>query len=97
MIKKDPYNNSAWNHLFFVVELIALKKEGEERNKFLNRFINIALENIQEHKGNRAIWNFLRGFFPSIKLKQFSSQNSEKTTLIPSYDEFSQIYDYCLK
>lgn len=97
MIKKDAFNNSAWNHLFFVVEHVALKTEGEERIKFMSRFVNFALENIEEHKGNRAIWNFLRGLFPSIKLKPFTPQNSEKRLLIPSYDECSQIYDYCQK
>ena len=92
MIKKDAYNNSAWNHLYFVLSSISKQKEEKDKNQLLNKYVNFTLENIIQFKGNRASWNFLRGLFPSIKLKNFSNKNKIKPTLLSSFDEFPQIY-----
>ncbi len=44
MIQKDPFNNSAWSHLYFALEVLANESQSEEaRKKLLDNYVNYAL------------------------------------------------------
>ena len=40
---------------------------------------------INKNKKNEAAWNYLRGWFPSIKLQGFPSRKSVESTLVFEY------------
>jgi protein farnesyltransferase/geranylgeranyltransferase type-1 subunit alpha len=95
MIKKDAYNNSAWSHLYFALEGTLKYEDESSRKELVEVYIDFTLQNLKAHKGNKASWNFLRGLFPSIKLKNIPAQNSFKKSLATSFEEYPQIYAYC--
>lgn len=92
MIIKDPFNNSAWTHLYFTLStLITSTSDGNLKQTLSSKYVKFSMECLKDHNYNKANWNFLRGLFPSIKLKKISSKNSRKEILIKSYDEYPEI------
>ena len=83
MIEKDCLNNSAWSYRFFLLE--KLFERCPEKKSMLPAEVQFVLKKISQHKTNKASWNYLRGLFPSIQLKTFSSKNAIRPTLIASY------------
>lgn len=95
MIEEDTFNNSAWTYRWFLVGKEA-EGEGEEGRKGTAcREVAFTLANIRKEKANRASWNYLRGLFPSISLKDIPSKNSQRTPLIASYSGFPEIEKAC--
>ena len=96
MIHRDHCNNSAWAHRFFILESITGSINNvQERKQLLDSQIKLTLESIKQYKYNRASWNYLRGLFPSIKLKNFICKNSLKAPIIPSFDQYPEILSAC--
>lgn len=50
---------------------------------------------IRKNINNLAAWNYLRGWFPSIKLGEFSSKK-EGSERVFEYEEFPNILEFCL-
>jgi hypothetical protein len=97
MIADDCFNNSAWTYRFFLARKEAEGKDQQERHAIAAREVEYVLNKIELEKSNRASWNYLRGLFPSIHLKDFSSKNTQRATLIDTYHRFSNVQTACEK
>jgi len=97
MIQKDYFNNSAWSYRFYLIGKI-LSDENcseEKRKEILAKEIKYTLKKIEEYKSNKAAWNYLRGFFPSLQLKGIPSQSAVTKIFISSYSQYPEIMDSC--
>ena len=68
-IERDIFNNSPWTyrgHCFAHLKVKDLKGE-----------IGFVLEQIEKQIDNEASWNYLRGLFPSHKLRGIDLNHSE--------------------
>ncbi|QDZ19902.1 protein prenylyltransferase [Chloropicon primus] len=85
MIARDVYNNSAWNHRFFVLENRTDRREGgdkgggggREESEFTLEVLH-AVQCLERAPENESAWTFLTGFlfksphFLSVSAKEYS-------------------------
>lgn len=83
LLKNDVYNNSAWNHRYFLIKNVENYKNDdliEEFNKILS-FLNESTEN------NECFWNYLAALINDCPLLSMDSVISKLTELIGSPDQ----------
>jgi protein farnesyltransferase/geranylgeranyltransferase type-1 subunit alpha len=54
----DPFNNSAWNHRWFIVHI-----SGHVSIETLTSEVEYCFENIEKAPKNDSVWNYMRGIY----------------------------------
>ncbi len=76
MLQKDPYNNSVWAYRSYIIsKIIQNEQNPTEQYKMVYVEICECIIFLEKSLNNQAAWNYLRGYFPSIRLKDIPCEN----------------------
>lgn len=81
-IALDVMNNTAWTYRFFLNTSTTMSEEEFAKE------LEYIIEKIKISHDNEAAWAYLRGWFPSIKLKNIPCQSQHP---VKNYKDYPQI------
>lgn len=78
-IDRDVMNNTAWTYRHFLLRHLQLTEEQ------FTAELNYIFDKVRLEPDNEAAWNYLRGWFPSIQLKNFPCKSPAEVKSYSTY------------